>query len=69
MKRYIGKAKILPKACLCYLLSYTNDLSNITQGASNKSTVGTQVFQAPIQKPSPKFYYSSSSSAPITASK
>lgn len=57
MKHDIGKAKTLPKAHLCHSLSYTNDLSNITQDASNKNTMGTQVSQAPIQKPSPKFYY------------
>lgn len=69
MKHDIGKAKTLPKAHLCHSLSYTNDLSNITQDASNKNTMGTQVSQAPIQKPSPKFYYQSSFSAPITVRK
>lgn len=37
MKHDIGKAKTLPKAHLCHSLSYTNDLSNITQDASNKN--------------------------------
>lgn len=69
MKHNIGKAKTLPKAHLCHSLSYTNDLSNITQDASNKNTMGTQVSQAPIQKPSPKFHYQSSFSAPITVRK